>query len=243
MKRIFCFSEKTFQTLTKEHQHKKCAELLKEIVCQKNAEELRSEYAKLCSWIGLQGIEWDDESIEHRFHDHMRQAGRSVLEHDFLCHLTIGDKESISPWLSIYTFLDGLRSCHNVGSIIRTVECFRLGPVHLSSDMMLPDHPQIQKTSMGAWKYVQIFHGTLMENLPRPWIALETVQGAPAYNEMLYPELCTLIVGNEERGIHDSLLKECDSVVTIPIVGSKNSLNVANAFAIVAAEVASQQRR
>lgn len=193
--------------------------------------------------MGIEAISWNEEAIERRFHEHLRLSGRSIAEHDFLSNLIVGDSKEGAPWLFIHTYLDGLRSCHNVGSIVRTTESFRLGPIHLSCDMMACDHPQIKKTSMGAFDHVTISHGTDLRTLPKPWIAIETVRGAPAYNEMLYPESCTLVLGNEERGIQASLLKECDFVVTIPLAGRKNSLNVANAFAIVASEVALQRRQ
>ena len=228
--------------MTIEQKHKKCSELVRELYCHREKKELRDEYQKVCTWMGLSPIELTTESLEQRFHEHLRLSGRSLSEHDFLNNMVVGDKETASEWLGIHTYLDGLRSCHNVGSIVRTSEAFRLGPVPLSCDMMTPDHPQIQKTSMGACSYVETSHGITMDTLPRPWIALETVHGAIPYNEWLYPKAGTLFVGNEERGIRSSVLQRCDTVVTIPLVGCKNSLNVANAFAIVASHIASQHR-
>ena len=243
MRRLFQFSEKTFRALPNEHQHKKCAELLKELYCNRSQKELIEEYQKLCSWMGLPPIPMQTEELEQRFHHHIRLSGRSLSEHDFLKNLECGDKDEASPWLGINIYLDGLRSCHNVGSILRTVEAFRLGDVHLSADMMEPTHPQIQKTSMGAWNFVRTTHGIDMDLLPRPWIALETIRGATPFDQWIYPEAGTLFVGNEERGIRAALLQQCNDAVAIPLFGHKNSLNVANAFAIVASEIASQRRR
>lgn len=237
MRRPFSFSENRFRSLKPEQQHKKCAELLHELFCLPTA-ALQAEYTKLCLWLEMEPIKWTHEEIERRFHLHCRLSGRGLAEGDFL-QPSIGDRTTAEEWLNIHTYLDGLRSCHNVGSILRTVEAFRLGPVHFSEDMMPPDHPQLRKTSMGAWQHVEIKHN---EEPPRPWIALETVPGAPAFNEWIYPNGCTLIVGNEERGIHADLLHSCDTVVCIPLAGHKNSLNVANSFAILAAEVAMQHR-
>lgn len=243
MRRLFTFSETTFCAMSKEQQHKKCSELLRELHTNTRKEALQQEYDKLCLWMGLPKIAWNFEAVEQRFHEHVRNSGRSLSEHDFLQHVSVGDKDVAKEWLGIHTYLDGLRSCHNVGSIVRTVEAFRLGPIHLSPDMMPHDHPQIQKTSMGSWKFVSLTHGIDTTFLPRPWIAIETITGAPAYNEWIYPHTGTLFVGNEERGIRPSVLNECDNAITIPLAGHKNSLNVANAFAIVAAHIASQQKR
>ena len=105
--------------------------------------------------------------------------------------------------------------------------------------MMPADHPQIKKTSMGAWPHIEIRRD---EEPPRPWIAIETIPEAPSFDEWIYPQGCTLIVGNEERGIRSDLLRRCEATVAIPLSGHKNSLNVANAYAIVAAEAAMQHK-
>lgn len=234
MKRIFSFSKEKFFSLPLEQQHKKCAELLKMLASTEDS-LLQAEYEKLSLWMNLS----PSYSLEERFHYHLLHANIILKEHDFL-KLRTQDREEASPFLSIHTYLDGLRSCHNVGSIVRTVEAFRLGPLHLSSDMMDPHHPLIKKVSMNAWDHISLDHGISLSSLPRPWIALETVENAVSWNEFSYTEPCTLILGNEERGISHSLLKQCDHCVTIPLFGKKNSLNVSNAFAILAAEVATQ---
>jgi len=41
-------------------------------------------------------------------------------------------------------------------------------------------------------------------------------------------------VGNEDHGVHERVLRQCDAVVSIPMLGIKNSLNVATAFGIAA---------
>jgi tRNA G18 (ribose-2'-O)-methylase SpoU len=227
--------------MDRKQQHKKCSELLKEWCCHPSETALKQEYTKLCAWMDLPDISNDRDAIEERFHEHVRLSGRSLMEYDFLNCADAGDRTTGQPWGGVHTYLDGLRSCHNVGSILRTVEAFRLGPVHFSGDMMPHSHRQVQKTSMGAWQWVEMTQGMDVNALPRPWIALETVPHAPSWNEWIYPKQCTIMVGNEERGIRRSTLSLCDGAITIPLVGRKHSLNVANAFAIVASEIAAQR--
>lgn len=244
MRTNFSFSTATFCALPPQQQHKKCAELLKALVLASDKESLQDEYLKLCRCLDLAPLSsFSLEVVEERFHYHMRQTGLGIGEHRFLKSLSVKDKEPRGHWTNVHTFLDGLRSAHNVGSILRTVEAFRLGPVHLSSDMMPVDHKNVRSTSMGAWEHVPLDHGLPIVELPTPWIALETVEAATPWNEWIYPKECTLVVGNEERGIRRDLLQRCHVVVSIPLYGHKNSLNVANAFAILASEISSQQRR
>jgi len=243
MRRNFQLSKNKFTSFPPEKQHKKCAEILKAILTAKEKEPLLTLYEKCCSWLSLSPLENNlFEAIEERFHMHIALSGYGLFEHNFLSSLTTQDRQQAKSWLSISTFLDGLRSTHNAGSIIRTIEAFRLGPVHFSKEMFSPEHPQVQSRSMGAWKDVHLHQTADLSLLPRPWIALETVSTAPPWNEWIYPKQATLIVGNEERGVSSKILPSCDTVVRIPLCGHKNSLNVANAFAIVAAEISSQQR-
>ena len=103
------FTEKKFRSLTKEQQHRKCAQILQKYVCQHNSIN-REEYGKFCLWIGIDCIhDWSFEQIEQRFHWHMRQTNKGVHEADFLSHLTTQDKDTAGPWLSVHTYLDGLQ--------------------------------------------------------------------------------------------------------------------------------------
>jgi tRNA G18 (ribose-2'-O)-methylase SpoU len=96
------------------------------------------------------------------------------------------------------------------------------------------------KTAMGCHDKVRCFDLNENISLPRPIIALETAKNAPSIYEYRFPETFTLILGNEEYGISDEWLKQCDQIVTIPMYGFKNSLNVASAFAIAAHEIRKQ---
>jgi tRNA G18 (ribose-2'-O)-methylase SpoU len=161
-----------------------------------------------------------------------------------LPHIKKKDRPSAGeePWpLAVY--LDHIRSAHNVGSILRTVEAFSLGKVYFSSDTPYIDHSQVQKASMGTFDQVPCFRDSSVADLPKPVIALETSEDAISLYEFLFPGKFSLVIGNEEYGCSDEVLRKADYLVEIPLRGRKNSLNVANAFAIAAAEIAKQNRK
>jgi tRNA(Leu) C34 or U34 (ribose-2'-O)-methylase TrmL len=244
VKRTHRYTEGKFSSLSIASQHKKCIELLNCIGTEAQDDALYKMYHTLCLWLHLPEINFlDIEQIEKRLHLHYNLAAIPIVESTFLPSVRTQDRSDALPFLNVHTFLDGLRSCHNVGSIIRTAEAFRLGPIHLSRDMMPIHHPQIQKTSMGAWKHISLDVTESYDTLPRPLIAVETVDAALSFHECIYPDVCTILLGNEVRGINRDLLKRADTIITIPLVGKKNSLNVANAFAIVAAQISCQLRR
>lgn len=239
------FSRSKFLSLPTYSRHKKCYELIKKAVLASpvGRDDLFRQYALLCMHMDLPLLNCQStEAIEERFHFHVVQSGMSLRENEFLVSVSSQDKEEAQEWLGVWTYLDSLRSAHNVGSIVRTIEAFRLGPLRFSPSMLIaPDHPQVQKTSMNCFRHVDMGILSSFEALPRPWIALETVPHSPPFHACTFSYPCTLIVGNEERGISQETLKQADAIVHIPLRGRKNSLNVACAFAILAAQVASQR--
>lgn len=223
------FSKKRWLTLSPEQQHKKCAELLRAHFEGGDG----AEYAQLASWLALPPLKLlDTEAVADRFHLHCRLAGVQWREHNLL--IREGDRAEGAPYLPAAIYLDEVRSAHNVGSIVRTVEAFRLGKLYLSPNTPGLNHKQVQDASMGAWEWVEWERLETLGSLPRPIIALETSETALPLYSFPFPLSCTLAVGNEERGCSRTLLAEADCIVEIPLVGRKNSLNVANAFAILA---------
>ncbi len=249
MKRRFSFHEKAFKELSSRQQHKKCAEVIRELYTTSN-EILWIEYNKLLGWmeprIDLPQISlYSKETLSDLYHKHLKIAEISLQEADFLPKVQIIDKLEASPWLGITTLLDRIRSLHNIGSIMRTIEAFRLGPMVLSDESFDIDIKRLNKSAMGSESEVRFVKQSdcSEEILKTPLIALETIENATPYYSFSFPEECTIIVGNEESGISEKLLKKADHCISIPLRGKKNSLNVANAFAIVAAEIAAQRTR
>lgn len=240
------FSQKKFQGLKLEQQHKKCAELLKEAIeVQSQARlDLLSHYLELCEWIDFEPLRsFHLEDLADRYHAHMELCGRGVRE-DGMLQIRRGDEvRARAPTLPVTLYLQDLRSAHNVGSIIRTAECMGLNQVVTSPKTAGLDHLQVKRSCMGCQEWIDIKEHLSLSNCPRPWIALETVDGAPASWEFEFPSTpYTLIVGNEEYGIHPDTLQLCDEVVQIPVFGRKNSMNVANALSCVAYEIRRQHQ-
>jgi len=172
------------------------------------------------------------EEVSTRFHLHRTTAGLCNSESTLL-YVKKTDTESKEPFLPIHIALCSLRSAFNVGSIVRTTEAFRLGTLHCLGSTPLPTHPKVEKTAMGA--VVPFLADIDLTSLPRPWIALETTSPSSSIYQFDFPSSFTLFLGNEEFGIPEEILLQCDHRVEIPLVGCKNSLNVASAFAIAAA--------
>lgn len=226
------FTQKKFNSLTKPAQHKKIAELLKKLYFEFD-NDLYHTIKLLESYMGC---EWTKspqlEILSNSFHRHLQETGRGISEHDLW--VKTGDKQAPSQdLLNVVVYLDRLRSAHNVGNIIRTVEAFRLGQIAFSDHMPDLNHPKIFKSAMGAEKLVSSTSNEI-KKLPRPLIAVETHQKAIPLESFTFPQTFTLILGNEEGGVSSDLLNQADHIIQVPLVGQKNSLNVAACFSIIA---------
>ncbi len=149
----------------------------------------------------------------------------------------------------VHVMLDNLRSAFNVGSIFRTADAGAVAHLHLCGMTAHPPHKKLEKTALGAfdyvpWTYYERNRDCLdaLKALDIPVVAVETVEGAVSYHEFDWPRPAAIVFGNEENGINERVLRRCDAVVRIPMVGYKQSINVATAFGIVLYRVLSHWR-
>jgi tRNA G18 (ribose-2'-O)-methylase SpoU len=234
------FTKRKFLQLDIPQQHKKCAELLRALYQGQGDLEA---YLAQTSWMKLQPFaDLDRKSIADRYHWHLEQAGRCLKEHNLLPHLRTGDRIPKADYLPIHIYLDNMRSAYNVGSILRTCEALRIGSVHFSERTPFLDNEKVERTAMGAAPLVPCFRDATLQDLPRPIIVLDTCNEAIPLLDFIFPSSFTLVLGNEEYGVSDQSLAVADIMLEIPMLGAKNSLNVACAFAIAAGEIYRQLR-
>jgi len=170
----------------------------------------------------------------------MQLAGLSLKEHHLLPTLRTGEHQAKLDFPNVAIYLDHVRSPYNVGSILRTVEALRIGKVYFSEKTPFIDNEKVNRTALGSAELVPCFQNVDLSDLPRPLIALDTGNAAIPVAEFEFPASFTLVLGNEEYGISNEVLKEVDFIVEIPLFGAKNSINIACAFAIAAAKIRNQ---
>jgi|JI10StandDraft_1071094.scaffolds.fasta_scaffold03375_8 tRNA G18 (ribose-2'-O)-methylase SpoU len=231
------FTKDKFLSLTIRRQHKHAGLYLRSLYEKRVPLDLH--YRAMESWLHLPPLKESTENLIDRFQYHMQEAALSLSEDRLLVKQL--DTLTATPFGTVTTYLENLRSAYNIGNILRTIEALRLGPLIFSENMPTASHPKVQKTAMGTENIVPSKQGDL-NTLPRPLIALETVKNAPSLYEFTFPPSFTLLIGNEEYGLKEETLQIADHIVQIPLFGSKNSLNVANAFAITAHFIKNQLR-
>jgi tRNA G18 (ribose-2'-O)-methylase SpoU len=154
---------------------------------------------------------------------------------------------------NILLIAHNLRSCHNVGSLLRTAEGLGVEQVLLTGytpypltpgDKRLPHlaakvHRQISKTALGAedtqrWRHADDIKEVVigLKNLGYTVAAVEQAHGSTALPEFKPPAKVALLVGREVEGIEPEVLALADKVLEIPMFGQKESFNVVQAAAM-----------
>lgn len=140
----------------------------------------------------------------------------------------------------LYIILDNLRSAFNVGAIFRLCDAMRVSGLYLCGYTASPPHIKLQKTSLGTIDYVpwKKFETTLeavdyLQKRGIPVWGAETASISSPYDKIDYPDALGIVFGNEALGVSEDVLLKCDKLVEIPLMGFKNSLNVATSCAVL----------
>jgi len=161
------------------------------------------------------------------------------------------DRPAVRPpagWRGPRVILDNVRSAFNVGAIFRTCEAAGVAHLYLCGISAAPPNPRVLKTSLGAERWVPWSHHVSAVPVLRELraggvmlIAVELTSGSSSYTAITYPPEVAFLFGHEVAGIAKPLLGAVDAVVEIPMLGRKNSLNVATSAGIVLFEAVRQR--
>lgn len=248
------FSKKKFGTLSEESQHSKIIKFIQEI--EANWEDQQIRLMNLVNFSEMLSFSEDEYLKEIGIKIFPMMNRRDFLkvivplekklnidkrDHEIYIHKLDGERDKKQP-LDLTLVLSDLRSAFNVGSIMRTAECFGIKNIYLCG--YTPDNEKVMKTAMGTREMLNVrhFESTLsaIEDLKKKNIkiyALETAENAESIYDLDFELPAAIIAGNEALGIEDKILKEVDEIIQIPLSGWKNSLNVGVAAAIAVSEI------
>lgn len=138
--------------------------------------------------------------------------------------------------------LDNVRSLHNIGSIFRTADAFRVQHIYLCGITATPPQAEIHKTALGAensveWTYFKDTMDAINQLQEQGFIVLSVEQ---AENSIALPDLqldptkkYAMVVGNEVKGVQQEVVDASQGCIEIPQFGTKHSLNVSIAAGLV----------
>lgn len=153
-----------------------------------------------------------------------------------------GSTETPSPQPHIEILLDNIRSGLNVGSIFRTSDGAGVSFIHLGGITPTPDQAKVAKAALGAektipwsqqWNCLDFVKGKIEEK----YTVISLEKSKQSISIFSLPQILTtpsilLVVGNEMTGVDPDILSISHFIVSIPMLGYKESLNVAVAFGI-----------
>ena len=145
--------------------------------------------------------------------------------------------------------LDNVRSLHNVGSVFRTSDAYRVERIFLCGVTATPPSAEIHKTALGAedsvaWQYYKDTRDAINQLHEEDYtvFSIEQVQGSTALQELRLEKekKYAVVLGNEVKGVQQDVVDMSDACIELPQYGTKHSLNVSVTAGIVIWEFARQ---
>ncbi len=147
-----------------------------------------------------------------------------------------------SDKLPLIVVLDDIRSLHNIGSVFRTSDAFRVECIYLCGITATPPHAEIHKTALGAedtvdWKYFENAVEAVDKLKEQGYVvySVEQCEGSVLLNDLKLDKSkkYAIVMGNEVKGVQQEVINHSDGCIEIPQYGTKHSLNVSVTAGIV----------
>ena len=138
----------------------------------------------------------------------------------------------------IVLLLDHLEDPHNFGAIIRTCEARGIKSVIIPKDRSVAVNDTVMKTSAGALNRVNIIMVPNLVNAINKlkddgFFVYASAMDGRDYKKVSYSDRVVLIIGNEGNGVSKIVRDNSDEIISIPMIGSINSLNASVAAGIL----------
>jgi len=150
----------------------------------------------------------------------------------------------------LHVLIENVDDPHNLGAILRTCDAVGIGRVHLVYTKGKPPRMAELRTNAAASaaKWLEIRKWTSLEeciaSLRKEGIRIAVtaldVHGFPQW-EIDFTQPTAVAIGNEHDGVSPELLAAADAIITIPMRGMVQSLNVSVAAAVILEEALRQR--
>ena len=153
------------------------------------------------------------------------------------------NKKGAQPTILI---LDGVEDPHNLGNIIRTAECMGVDGIIIPKNRAVSITETVIRVSAGAASHVKVCKTVNInheiERLKEKgyWIYASVAGGVDVSRTNMKGPIA-VVMGGENTGVKHLTTKLCDGIISIPMYGKTNSLNVGNATAMILYEINRQR--
>ena len=153
-------------------------------------------------------------------------------------------EEGRTPFIVV---LDGITDVRNFGAIARTCECAGVDTIIVPLRGGAAINADAVKTSAGALHTIPVCRENSLTDSVRflrasgITVFAASEKATENYTEADYTVPTAIVMGAEDVGISPQILRLCDKMVSIPILGNIQSLNVSVATGILTYEVIRQR--
>ena len=146
------------------------------------------------------------------------------------------------PDSGVVVVLDNIRSAHNVGSVFRTADSFKVDKVWLCGICAVPPSAEIHKSALGAedsvaWEHVSDTMDAVNRLKEEGYIVVSAEQTVGSVMlDTFVPEKgkkYAVVFGNEVAGVRQDVVNASDFCLEIPQYGTKHSLNVSVSAGVI----------
>ena len=151
--------------------------------------------------------------------------------------------------MPFFLILDCIEGPRNVGAILRSADAAGVHGVVIQEHRSAGLGPDVSKASAGAVEYVPVSQVNNVKHAISEMKEMNiTIIGAEASSEIMPWDIdlsipVALVIGSEGKGIRKTVAERCDFIVSLPMRGMVNSLNVSVAGAVLMFEVLRQRAR
>ena len=151
----------------------------------------------------------------------------------------LNSQEMLSTNSSLLLVLDGVEDPHNLGSVLRTAEATGVDGVLLPKWRSCGVTPTVIRSSAGAALHLRIGHCVnVVQTLQwlkknQFWVVGLDPRGQDHLEELDTELKLAVVVGGEHRGIRRLVRKHCDYLVSLPMSGRVESLNLSVAASVL----------
>lgn len=149
----------------------------------------------------------------------------------------------------LFLILDGIEDPRNLGAILRSADAAGVHGVIIPERRAAGLTDTVAKAAAGALEYVPVAKVANIVNTIEAlkkagvWIAGAEAGGDTVYWDADFVRPTALVLGGEDKGVRRLVREHCDYLVSLPLMGKINSLNVSVAAGALLFEVLRQRRR
>lgn len=158
--------------------------------------------------------------------------------------LDVQPENALGPWLEplrdpLILVLDGVTDPHNLGACLRSAEAFGCAAVVVPKDGSAPLNQVARKTASGAAELIPVFRVTNLARCLRQlqrdgfWVVGASGDVPEGIDQAIHSGPMVLVMGSEGNGLRRLTRELCDHLVSIPMAGRMESLNVSVATGVL----------